>query len=142
MFILSCCSPCGESDGKNEYTLENKSNVDIDIYRFRRNSNVIDSIFLSKNTILQENGNFSAGFGGQAHEYLDWFDSVRVVYKDSIFVTHDIENTFQLDNRILGASAWEAGESKEIDCTILGFYKYIFTNNDFEEAKLKGKKVQ
>ncbi len=141
VFVLSSCSPCGEPSGQNEYRIENFSNIDVQIIRYRKNSNSIDSILLHSMNNFQEIGEVSSSFGDQNHEYISWFDSIKVVYKDSIFVTHNLENTFLLNRNILGASAWDVTDNSEKDCLNTRTFRFNLGDGTFEEAKLKGKEI-
>jgi len=141
LFILSCCSPCGEPSGQNKYMLSNQVDFDINIIRYRKENNSIDSIHLPAYGNYSEIGK-SSFVGDKGHEYSYWFDSVRVVYKDSIYITHNLNNTFLLSENILGASVWEVIDNNEKDCLNTRTFEFAFDTSNFEEAKLKGKKVQ
>ncbi len=140
LFILSCCSPCGEPSGQNKYLLDNQLDFDVRIIRYRKNSNSIDSILLPSLNSNSEIGE-SSTFGDKGHEYSYWFDSITVVYKDSIFVTHNLENTFLLNRNILGASAWDVTDNSEKDCLNTRTFRFNLGDGTFEEAKLKGKEI-
>lgn len=141
VFILTCCSPCGEPYGQNKYLLDNQLDFDVSIIRYRKNSNSIDSIVLHSLKSNSEIGE-SSTFGDKGHEYSYWFDSIIVIYKDSLFVTHNLENTFLLNKNILGASAWEVIDNSKKDCLNTRTFRFNFDDGNFKEAKLKGKKVQ
>ncbi len=144
VFLLTTISCNGifeqEEIVKIIYNLENTSSNKIEIIRY---GNQPDTIVLFSNATHQEQG--ESKIGGEGFNYPLRFDSLDVIYNDTIYITHypyDIP-FYYLEKPICDQFEWETTKTEKPESWLTKvFMKYDFTNQDFEEAKLKGKKVQ
>ncbi len=144
VFLLTTISCNGifeqEEIVKIIYNLENTSSNKIEIIRY---GNQPDTIFLFNTQTHQEQG--EGKIGGEGFNYSFRFDSIDVIYNDTIYITHYPYDApdYYLDKPIFDRYKWETTKVEKPESWLKKvFIKYNFTDQDFEEAKLKGKKVQ
>jgi len=146
LFVFSGCNGIFEQEKEIDivYYIENNSNHPIKLIRyetFTDSSTTIDSLNIEIGELLIEGWKddpFNDGF-----KYYG-YDSIQVYYGDSLVINHfRLEyNSIPLNHPINDNFQWELIHSgKSSNYLTINSLKYIFTNDDFLEAKLKGRKI-
>ncbi len=121
------------------FQLENSSPNDITLVRYKI-SNTQDTVSLASDELFSET-EAGKGPGGSGENYAARFDSIQIIYNDSVTITHARYNQSQaLNHLIFYSDTWDIIKQDKIKNWLTEITKkYRFTNQDFEEAQLKGK---
>ncbi|MGB0868095.1 MAG: hypothetical protein ACPG6V_05630 [Flavobacteriales bacterium] len=138
--IVSCV---GEPYSSTRYVLDNETSENIQIIRFHKFDNN-DTIVINNNDAIVEYSANDGGIGGSSqHEYHFTYDSIQVIYQDTLMVTHlPVNNKSERSLFINVSDNWitkqRALENNGTETT----YIYKFTNTDVEEAKIIGVNIK
>jgi len=123
------------------FQLENSSTNNITIIRHKE-SNSKDTVYLASNELFSETET-GGGPGDSGKDYSERFDTIQIIYNDSITITHLRNNEYPILNRpIFYSDTWDFIKKEKIKNWLTEVTRrYYFTNLDFEEAKIKGEKI-